>query len=391
MVTQIGLCEEKGILKIIKTDNLPSIILIILIISQFFPGIDLTHHLATTRLYHEMLTEGRFLLKNPNLLAGQQSTITYGIPFYILGGLVWSIFERFTIDFLMGVTTLFSFLVVRKICDNIIYQATSLVLLWGFIIPDSHIAYCANFFLWLTAYLYLKKSKFYQIPLAIACLTHPFSLVVGFYYAYRERKNVLLIGSFLVYHFIISFMFAAQGSIVLPNIINTLIARVLIGIYPVLLHENIRKKIISTVSISLVALISLSNVVLFLLVEPMQLVGFYKEYRELITDLPRLSGSIRVVDYDYLPSAYFLNQKGLTVTTGSFFESWIPQTRKKWKGIEEYRQHAQDSNLNYVLICKRCGTIFPGAHPSETSILSTFYTKVWENEYYILYSISQNA
>jgi len=375
------------ILKIIKIDNLPPICLIILICSQFFPGIDLTHHLETARMYNEMMVEGRFLLKNPYLLAGQQSTITYGIPFYTIGGILWFLFGRFTIDLLMCLTTVFSFFVIRRITCNAGYQTMALISIWGFIIPNSYIAYCANFFLWLTAYLYLKGKRYYQIPLAIACFTHPFSIVVGLYYAYKERKNILLIGIFLFYYLIITFIFTSQGSMVLPNAINTLVARVAIGLFPILLHEDFSKKIIRIASISLVTLVSISNVVLFLLVEPMQIRGFYEGYQTLFEDFPNISGNMRVVDYDYLPSAYYFHKRGLAVNTGSFFESWIHQTRRKWAGAKEYQQHMERHLIGYVLTCKKCGAIFPGVHPTEKAILSSGYPLIWENQYYNLYRI----
>lgn len=348
---------------------------------------DLTHHLETARLYHEMIREGRFLLHNPYLLAGQQYTFTYGIPFYAVAGVLWFVFDRFTIDLIMCLITLLSFVIIRRMVHKVGYQAMALALLWGFVIPDSYIAYCANGLLWLTAYLYGKGKRYYQVPLALACLTHPFSVIVGFYYAYRERKLLILIGMFLVYHFIIAFMFVSQGNSVLPNIINTLVARVAIALFPVLLQEEIHKKIIKAVGLALVGLVCLSNVVLFALVEPMQLHGYYEGYQTLFNAFPHISGTMRVVDYDYLPSAYYFHQKGLTIATGSFFEGWIVQTRRKWDDEGEYRQYLDDHHIDYVLVCEACGAVFPGAHPSEKTILSARYPAVWKNEYYMLYRV----
>jgi len=371
-----------------KKLRLATLALILVLVSQLVPGIDLTHHLETSRVYHEMITQGRVLLKSPYLLAGQQSTFTYGIPFYTVAGILWFLFGRFTIDFLMFLTSLLSFVVVRRVVKDMGHQTIALVLLWGFVVPDSYIAYSANFFLWLTAYLYLEGRRHYQIPLVIAFLTHPFSLAVGLYYAYKERKNVVLIGIFLLYHLIITFVFASQRSIVLPNIINTLIARVAIGVFPVLFHENLSKKIIRIVSVSLVVLVSISNAILFLLVEPMQLRGFYEEYQTLFKTFPSVSGNMRVVDYDYLPSVYYFHKKGLTINTGSFFESWIPHTRRKWESPKDYQQYLETHHIDYVLVCKECGTVFPGAHPTERAILSQHYPTVWENQYYKLYCVS---
>ncbi|KPJ61727.1 MAG: hypothetical protein AMJ42_01035 [Deltaproteobacteria bacterium DG_8] len=367
--------------------RLPTLALILVLVSQLVPGIDLTHHLETSRVYHEMIAQGRVLLKNPYLLAGQQSTFTYGIPFYTVAGILWYLTGRFTIDFLMFLTSLLSFFVVRRVIKDVGYQTMALVLLWGFVVPDSYIAYSANFFLWLTAYLYLEGKRHYHIPLAIACLTHPFSVAVGLYYAYKEKKNIILIGIFLLYHLIITFVFTSQEGIVLPNIINTLIARVAIGIFPVLLYENLSKKIIRIVSVGLVVLVSISNGVLFLLIEPMQIRGFYEEYQTLFKTFPSISGNMRAVDYDYLPSAYYFHRKGLTINTGSFFESWIPHTRRKWESAKEYQQHLEEHHIDYVLICKRCGTVFPGAHPTEKAILSSHYPTIWKNQYYKLYRI----
>ena len=171
----------------------------------------------------------------------------------------------------------------------------------------------------------------------------------------------------------------------LPNVINTLIARVAIGIFPVMLHENIKRKIITTVSVSLVVLVAISNIVLLLLVEPMQIRGFYEDYKTLFKDLPPIAGNMRVVDYNYLPSAYYFHKSGLTINTGSFFESWIPPTRRKWKDIQEYQQHIKRHHIDYVLTCKECGAVFPGVHPTEKALLSSHYPLIGENQYYSLY------
>ncbi len=91
-----------------KNPNLPILVLILVLVSQAIPGIDLTHHLETSRVYHEMIAQGTVLLRNPYLLAGQQATFTYGIPFYIVSGLLWFLFGRFTIDILMLLISLLS-------------------------------------------------------------------------------------------------------------------------------------------------------------------------------------------------------------------------------------------------------------------------------------------
>ena len=276
-------------------------------------------------------------------------------------------------------------LLIKKILSNVGYLTIALILLWGFIIPDSYIAYCANLFLWLTAYLYLQGKRYYQIPLVIACFTHPFALVVGLYYVYRDRKNGILIGVFLLYYFIISFIFTDQGCVPLPNIINTLLARVAIGIFPILLHEKIRRIILTALNVSLVVLVTISNIILFLIIEPMQIRGFYEEYKTLFKDLPTISGNMRVVDYNYLPSAYYFHKRGLTINTGSFFESWILPTRREWNDLQEYQQYIMSNHIDYVLTCKECGAVFPGVHPTEKAILSSGYPLIGENHYYSLY------
>ncbi len=93
-------------------------VLILVLVSQLFPGVDLTHHLETSRLYHEMIIQGTVLFKNPYLMAGQQPTFTYGIPFYIIAGVLWSLFGIFNIYVMMFINTFFSFLVMRNIVKD---------------------------------------------------------------------------------------------------------------------------------------------------------------------------------------------------------------------------------------------------------------------------------
>jgi hypothetical protein len=119
----------------------------------------------------------------------------------------------------------------------------------------------------------------------------------------------------------------------------------------------------------------------------MQVYGYYEGYQRLFNAFPNISGTMRVVDYDYLPSAYYFHAKGLTIATGSFFEGWIVQTRRKWDDEREYQQYLDDHHIDYVLVCEACGAVFPGAHSSEKAILSAHYPAVWENEYYMLYRV----
>ncbi len=371
----------------------------LLILVQFFPGVDLTHHLEASRLYHEMIAQGIVYLKSPYLLAGEQLTITYGSAYYLLAGLLWYVFERFTVDALIIISTLLSFLIIVKMTDSLRYRLIALLFISAMSIPDAYVACLANLFLWLAAYMFKKGKKYYQVPLIIGCLSHPFSIIVGLYYAYKDKRNIIIIVIAAAYFLAIATIFTSQGNIILPNIfLIALLGRAFIGLYPILLNQKLHQKVVSW-SIALVAVgVIPCNAVQFLIIEPNQVHGFYDNYRSLFKNFPNIKGNMRAVDYNYLPSAYYFHQKGLTINTGSFFESWVHNTRRDWKSVEEYERNLKDNNISHILICKKCGTgslapvqkqAFlvgdPGVNPLEKKVLAERHKLIWENEYYKLY------
>lgn len=376
---------DTPILNIMKLDRSVIICLAILICFQFFPGIDLTHHLEASRLYHEMITNRVIFLNNPYLLAGEQLTIVYGSIFYLLAGIVWFFFERFTLDILSTVSILLSFLLIVNLTERLGYRLIALLFLSAMSIPDAYVANFANLLLWLTAYMFIKGKKYYQVPLVISCLSHPFSIIVGLYYAYKDRKNIVIIVISTLYFIAIGAIFTFQGNIVLPNVLIAVIGRAFIGLYPILFYEKFSQRIMAR-SIMIIAIgVIPCNILQFVLIEPYQMRGFYEGYHSLFKGFPTIKGNMRVVDYNYLPSAYYFHQEGLTINTGSFFESWIYNTRKNWDSVEEYENYLKDNNISYVLICKKCGSIFPGVNQLEQDVLLERHKLIWENDYYKLY------
>ena len=395
-----------------KIDKMVITYFVILIFLQFFPGIDLTHHLEAARLYNEMITNKVLYLKNPYLLAGEQLTIVYGPIFYLLAGIAWFFFKRFTIDILILVSVLLSFVLIINLTDKLRYRLIALILLSGLSVPDAYVGCLVNLLLWLTAYLFIKGKRYYQIPLIIGCLAHPFAIIVGLYYAYKDKRNRAVIIIATLYFIIIGAIFTLQGNAILSNFVPTMIARVFGGLYPLLLYERLREKVVAWLS-SVVAIgIILSNILQFVIVEPGQIRGFYEDYQSLFEDFPSIKGNMRVVDYNYLPSAYYFHQKGLTINTGSFFESWIYNTRRNWKSVNEYESYLKDNDISYILLYKKSfklpkmlepitvllhyflvdhggvnhrGSVFPGASQMEEDILSERHKLIWENGYYKLY------
>ena len=59
------------------------------ILSVFFNGLDLTHHTHNSWLYNQMIRNWDYYSTDPYL--GEQITYAYGVPAYIVGGLLWFI------------------------------------------------------------------------------------------------------------------------------------------------------------------------------------------------------------------------------------------------------------------------------------------------------------
>lgn len=392
--------------------------LILLILLQFYNGLDLTHHVHNTWIFNQMIVNQEFTIYDPYLLNGEQITFLYGSIIYTIGGVLWFLFSYYTVDVIMIIITILNFLIFKKLFkqDNltILILMTSFV---SFIQPDTFVAYFSLFLFWLSFLLLHEKRKYWKIPLILSILNHPVYLIPSLYFILKDKKLIPVFITIIAYFSIISFYFSKTGSITLYLPI-VFLQRIIFALTPIILvndffkelnneikKDNIVKKLLNNVKKFLfhkLPIIHIILIVIFSIAVSLFLIGNVTSYQfsnlnEFITinsmpaqisvlfnNFPNITGIVRNVDYFWLPSI-LLNKEGVILTEGSFRENNDITLDLKpfyWSNETQYEEYLDENSVDYVLFCKNCIT-----PTNEKRILLKEYALVWENEYYYLFMV----
>lgn len=404
----------------------PYLCLGLLLSSQFIYGLDLTHHSHAAWLYNKMIIEQRFIAQDPYLLGGEQLTFTYGIIIYPITGLLWFIFQTFTVDIVMFILSILVFIILKKLIKKEwIVGVLTLSMLFN-TVGDTLVFYFSNVLFYFGILLYYKKIRFWQVPIVIACINHPLTLIPSIYFVLKDSKLFAVFGTIVSYFIIISLFFSQTSKIpiYLPLVF---IVRVLLLIIPIVLIEDVftkfyeviyslHKKVISSTDIKIIKKVSkqivkhskknISSIKKFVNLKiPLPyvifLIGFvcfltatitlsftganYRTYfistTELFDNFPNITGNMRVIDYLWLPSLMFSNDN-ITFSDGSFRENNNINFASNYWTNESYYNFILDKSFDYILVCKLCNP-----PTNEFDILNDNFELFWENEYYYLYEI----
>jgi hypothetical protein len=344
-------------------------------------------------MYYQMIKEGDFLFRDPYF--GSQITYAYGVPAYALSGLLWSFFGVHSITVIEIIVVLISYVILRKWFKSEKWISVLIMLNLLFTVFDSYVGAVSNCLFWLASYGFYKKVKWWPIPLLIAAFNHPFVLISSLFFAVQMPILIFPL-SIIMSYFVIATKVFTTG-LYLPvytifmgfgrTVVNLVPALVLVGIGKIKLeHFKILSSVstyrvrIPTLLITLIlAFLLLAFLAIYTLVfQPDEVINF-----SILDDVPLVNGTLRVVDYLYLPSVYLLPAKGFTLQAGSFREN-NPQHMMKeyWDNTDEYSSFIQGLNVSYVLHCKMCNP-----QSNELRMLEDYYDLVWENEYYWMFSV----
>lgn len=378
-----------------------------------------------------MIINHEFYAYDPYLLSGEQLTFNYGIIAYPLAGLLWFVFSYFTIDVLMAVITVIDFILLSKLLKKHSILLSIILLSLSFhVAGDTYVAHFSNMLFWWGVYSFYRKKRFWQVPIILACINHPAIIAPAAYFILKDKKLLAVIGVLLAYFVSISYFFAQSSSFHF-YLFFVFLFRLIICLSPVILIEDffgelkksiqgfdkmisrvdknyskkfvkkseeninvLRKIVFFKIPLIYVILIVIATIILTQNI--IYLIFFNTNNLFLLTSLnqvqsslfngfPNISGEIRTIDYLWLPSLIYFNEN-ITLTEGSFRENNVIKIENEpfyWSNRSEYSFFVQKDSFDYVLFCKLCSP-----PTNEKEFLDDYYSLVWENEYYYLYSVS---
>ncbi|MBN1924150.1 MAG: hypothetical protein JW791_05355 [Nanoarchaeota archaeon] len=370
------------------------IFLLIVVGSIFFTGLDFTHHAHNGWLYYQMIKEGRYMSQDPYF--GSQITYAYGIPAYALAGLLWFFFDIHSISVIQALMLIITYIILIKWFKQDRWVSCLIFLNYFFTIFDAYPAHFSNFLFWIASYAYYNKKNWWPVALLISAFNHPYTLISSLFFVVKVPALVIPEALILSFYIIASKVFT-QGIFIPIYTIFMGVARVVLNLLPILIltaHNKINIKdykivrditqykitIPTLLIILLICIPILITLTIYVLVfQPTNVVDF-----TMFEGIPVINGTLRVVDYLYLPSVFVLPYQGYNLEAGSFREN-NPQHMVKtyWDTVQDYDDFLTGKNISYVLFCKMCNP-----QSNEKEMLEENHILVWQNDYYSMFSIS---
>jgi len=374
--------------------SIAEIALLLSIICVFNLGHDLTLHLHNSWLLSEMIETGSFSFYDKYMALGKQLTFNYGLISYFTSGIIFPIFKERTIDIIEAVLLFLEYLLLKKwfksnrlIAFNLIFLTSAVV------IADSYTAIFSNFFFFISLFGYFNKKKWWNLPLFISVINHPFNVISSFYFLFRkEKKSFYPILAGIIYHGII--FLAVRNLTSLPFYMPfIIISRVFLNLSPVILgflFDEVKEnslKILKKINFRTPAIMStvLTGIFMYMIIVPALSVDPPKNEmldENFLNGIPKIEGIINIIDYISFPGYYWLHQENLTSLYGIFRENNNRHfVSKFWENKEDYTNFIETNNVNYILECKKCNP------PSNEKEFVVQFEKIWENDYYRLWKI----
>lgn len=407
----------------------PYLCLLVLLIGQFNFGSDLTHHLHNSWIYNKMIIEQRFIPYDPYLLSGEQITFAYGLIAYPISGLFWFIAKDYSVDILMALCSILAFFLIKNLLkQDFPTSILTLSMLYN-VLGDTYVFYVSNVLFYLGLYLYYNHKRFWQVPIILACLNHPVTIIAATYFILKDKRLFSVLFSILAYFLVVTFFFSKTATLTfyLPIVFLT---RLFMLLFPVFFIEDIYSEFYNTIyhihktigkytksvvikkvsndilqkskkqipiirhfmdtkiPLSYMLLIEITTV--FLAIVIMQLffqtwnysLYTFKVDSVLFNSFPNITGNIRVVDYAWIPSLLF-SKENITFYGGSFRENSNNNFSPNLLTNDSYYASLRSSNVTYVLVCKQCSM-----QNNELELLRSNFILYWENDYYYLYKVA---
>jgi hypothetical protein len=301
-----------------------------------------------------------------------------------------------SLNILQGIIVIINYIVLIKLFKSEKWVCVLTVLNLFFTFYDAYVAAFSNCLFWITIYGHHKKKKWWPIPLLIAAYNHPYVLISSIYFAIKNPSLIIPESLILTWFMIATAAFSSDTFFPIYTIFMGL-ARIVMNLLPILLLTKLGKandnefKILRDlmkyhvsfptllISLMILGLLAVNLTIYTLVMQPSNEVDL-----SMFEGIPNVDGTVRVVDYLYLPSVYVLPYQGFTLDAGSFREN-NPQHMIKllWDNSTDYLNAMHESNITYVLFCKMCNP-----QSNEKEILENNFSLIWENEYYYLYNVN---
>jgi hypothetical protein len=260
---------------------------------------------------------------------------------------------------------------------------------------DAYVAAFSNCLFWLASYGYFNKKVWWPIPLIVAAFNHPYVLIASLFFAVKSPYLVIPLSAIMTYFLIATELFTQETFFPIYTIFMGF-ARIIANVMPIMVFaskkkakfrdfklfsfiSNVKMKMPTLFAVLLILVPTFVTVAIYVLVyQPDNVVDF-----TMFEGIPVVNGTVRVVDYLYLPSVYILPYSGFTLEAGSFREN-NPQHMVKttWENATQYISFLAETNISYVLFCVMCNP-----QSNEKEMLDNYSTLIWENDYYALYDV----
>jgi hypothetical protein len=335
-----------------------------------------------------MMVENTILLKDPYLLDGEQYSFIYGVTGYLISAVFYPFFTYLTIDALMFLLSIINLVLLSKLIKK--NNLTFIIVLFSiltFPLQDSYIIYLSLTLFWVALVMY-KNKRNWKIPLFIACFNHPVTLIPSLYFLFKDKRGWLIISApIIVYYVISSFLFSSSLVFHISYFVN-IILRAIIFLSPILVEKNINfiKKVFKHPS-QFIMKSTLVVITLLIIFNETNFNLLTLPHKELLTNdvsegFQLINGSIRVVDYAFLPAVYHFPKNNIILGVGAYRENNpINNYHQLYRTLNDYKEGVEV--YDYVLHCKYCNPPV-----NDKLYLDEYFNKVGENDYYFLYNLS---
>lgn len=339
----------------------PEFFLILVIFTGLLllPGNDIYQHIHQSWLYNHMIREQTFFREDPLMLSGHQPILGFGVPSFVVAGIVEFAFHKWTIKLLESLIFLGIILVSRKL-----FRDRNMLLFWyalilmKLLLPDSYPYLMAMFLFYLGVFFIRKNARepTGDLIITLAGLTHPYVALINLFTIFMGRVKLFVMSlAIIALHFLVLKYVFYSGMVDFEfSLILDLALRSAVFLFPFYASSlpSALRKLISKRNAAIITAVSL------LVIYPIFYVPFQMGVREGINcyytktydEIPNLAGNVRIVD-NCRNWIYVFPLRGISSSLSTFYQGQFYQ--HMWS-TSEYLSYLNTTNTSYVIFCKNC-------------------------------------
>lgn len=350
-------------MKIKPNLNVWLFLLALVILTIALPGVDLYTHLHFSWLYNQMFRHFSPMVYDFSTLNGHQFIYTVGPVSYILSGLLWFIFGKWSVMLLEIAGLGVLFFTSQKVLGKMLAIAWLVPVYLFMMLSHMYPYFLSVVLFFLGLYLMkIKKDRLGEISVLLAGLNHPYISATNLVFLFSKRKflKIGIVVVLLVQVLIFGRKFySGIGYEKVPLALTLWTIPALLIRTTVLFSPFVAKVFLPKVVNALKFWHVWAALLIFTI--PMYHVNYTTDlsfgykiscyYGDKYSDVGKLDGNVRVVDI-CRNGLYSLPMQGNILTVSPYFEGQDYYTY--WESPEQYRTFLNRTNASYVIHCKNC-------------------------------------